>query len=107
MTEEQISATEILADLEPLTLGDARQMVTDLVQLIEAKALVQRLAFKALLEETSLATGPEAAFRVQARLDAMRCDPAVLGEDDNGLRESIAQELSQLVEEIESLVLRA
>jgi len=104
MTEDQTPGSELSADMEPLTLGDASQMVTDLVQLIEAKALAQRLAFKTLVEELSGVGGPETAFRIQARLDAMRCDPALLGEDDSGLRESIGQELSLLIEELDGLV---
>lgn len=104
MTEDQTPAPELSGDLEVMTLSDATQMVTDLVQLIEAKALAQRLAFKALVQELSTVTGPETAFRVQARLDGMQWDPGMLGRDDNGLRESIAQELSLIIGELDSLV---
>lgn len=104
MAEDQTPDSELSADLELLTLGDATLMVTDLVQLIEAKALVHRLAFKALVQELSTIGGPETAFRIQARLDAIQWDPAVLGKDDSGLRESIGQELSLLIEELDSLV---
>ena len=104
MAKDQTPDFEASADLELLTLGGATQMVTDLVQLIEAKALAHRLAFKALVQELSVVTGPETAFRIQARLDAAQWDPAILREDDNGLRENIAQELALLIEELDSLV---
>jgi hypothetical protein len=91
-------------DLELLTRGDATQMVTDLVQLIEAKALAHRLAFKVLVQEVSTVAGPEVAFHIQARLDAMRLDPAILTDQDDSLRGSIAEELSLLVDELDSLV---
>ena len=104
MAKDQTPACEASADLEPVTLEGATQMVTDLVQLIEAKALAQRLAFKVLVQELSAVTGPETAFRIQARLDAIQWDPAMLGVDDNGLRGNIAQELSLLIEELDSMV---
>lgn len=103
MADDQTPDPELSADLEVETLGGATQMVTDLVQLIEAKALAQRLAFKVLVQELSEVAGPETAFRIQARLDAMRWDSAMLGADDNGLRDNIAQELSLLIEELDSL----
>lgn len=108
MTEDQFPAREAApggdAELEWMTRGDATQMVTDLVQLIEAKALAQRLAFKVLVQEVSAAVGPEVAFRIQARLDSMRWDPAMLTQDEDSLRGSIAQELSLLIDELDSLV---
>lgn len=104
MADDQVPDPELSGDLDVMTLGGATQMVTDLVQLIEAKALAQRLAFKVLVQELSTVTGPETAFRIQAHLDAAQWDPDMLGADDNGLRENIAQELSLLIEEIDSLV---
>ena len=102
MAASQAPGSELPADLEPVTLGGATQMVADLVQLIEAKALAQRWAFKTLVQELSAVAGPETAFRIQARLDAVRWDPAMLGEDDGGLRENIAQELSLLIEDLDN-----
>ena len=104
MSEELIPDPDDRADLELLNLGGARQMVSDLVQLIEAKALAQRLAFKTLVQELSAVAGPETAFQVQARLDALQCDPAIFGGEDDGLRDLVRQELNSLVEELDSLV---
>ena len=98
------SSSDVESGTEPLTQGDALQMVTDLVQLIEAKALAQRLALKVVVQEMSFAMGPEVAFRIQARLDAMRLDPAILTDQDDSLRGNIAEELSLLVGEFDSLV---
>ena len=85
-------------DLEPLNLGGAREMVSGLVQLIEAKALAERMAFRALVQELSAAAGPETAFRIQARLDVLRWDPDILSGKDNGLREEVARELSMYID---------
>ena len=101
------SVPESAADLELLTRDDATQMVTDLVQLIEAKALAQRLAFKVLVQELSAAASPEVAFRVQTRLEAMRWEMAILTHDEDSIRGNVAQELCLLIEELDSLVTRA
>ena len=111
MTEDPLSAHDSVlggeAELELLTRDDATQMVTDLVQLIEAKALAQRLAFKVLVQELSAAASPEVAFRVQTRLNAVRWEMAILTHDEDSIRGNVAQELSLLIEELDSLVTRA
>lgn len=108
MNEDQFPAREATpgsnAELELMTRGDATQMLTDLVQLIEAKALAHRLAFKVLVQEISVVASPAVAFRIQARLDSMRWDPAMLTREEDSLRGSVAQELSLLIDELDSLV---
>ena len=104
MSEDPTPDHDLQADSEFVTLGGAQQMAFDLLQLIEAKALAQRLAFKALVQELSAAAGPETAFRIQAQLDALRWDPEMVRNDDNALRDLVAQELSSLISMLDDLV---
>lgn len=103
MSEDLIPDPDQQTELELLNLGGARQLALDLVQLIEGKALAQRLAFKVLVQELSAAAGPDVALRIQAQLDAAMLDPAMLGESDDTLRNAVAQELSSLVEMLNDL----
>ena len=91
-------------DQELVNLGGARQMVLDLVQLIEAKALAQRLAFKMLVQDLADGASPDVALRLQAQLDAALLDPSMLGDRDGALRSAVAQELSSLIETLDDLI---
>ena len=93
-----------LTEQEPLNVGGARQMLLEMLQLIEAKSLAHRLAFRVLVQELTAQADPGAALRIQAQLDAIRWDPAMLGEDDNAIRQAVAQELSNLIESLDALV---
>ena len=105
LSEDLPGEPDAVEDQEPVNLGGAQQMVLDLVQLIEAKALAHRLAFKMLVQELEHRTGPGVALRLQAQLDAAMLDPAMLGEGGSALRNAVAQELSSLIETLDNLIL--
>lgn len=94
-----------VADQDPVNLGGAQQMVLELLQLIEAKALAHRLAFRILVQEAALAGGePQVALRIQAQLDALRWDPAMVNDSESAVRDAVAQELSSLIEALDAVV---
>ena len=104
MCEELSGKPDVVHDQEQLNLGRARQMVLDLVQLIEAKALAHRLAFKMLVQDLADGASPDVALRLQAQLDAALLDPAMLGDRDGALRSAVAKELSSLIETLDDLI---
>ena len=104
MSEDLSGQPDTVGDQEPLNLGGARQMVVDLVQLIEAKALAHRLAFKMLVQDLADGASPYVAVRLQAQLDAAMLDPAMLGPTDSALRSAVALELSSLIETLDDLI---
>src|SRR5687768_8965528 len=91
LSEDLSGEPDVVEDQEPLNLSGARQMVSDLVQLIEAKALAHRLAFKMLVQDLADGASPDVALRLQAQLDAALMDPAMLGVNDSALRSAVAQ----------------
>ena len=79
-------------------------MVYDLLQLIEAKAIAERLAYRCLVEELVTASTPEAAVRIQARLNALRSDPAMASTGSSDFRNAVLGELSKLIGMLDEFV---
>lgn len=104
LSQDLSGKPDTVEDQEPLNLGGTRQLVMDLVQLIEAKALAHRLAFKAMVQELSAVAGPDVAVRIQRRLDALQLDPAMVGRENGDLQQLIAQELSSLIDVLDEVV---